>query len=221
KELTLSATYDPSQSLNGDFSLGRFYSSSNVNNPDFYDTLSYIGDSTGNIISAPTLTIGGKYTMRRLSRETDNKRLNSEVSLHATYSSTKWEDFSVPFDTSLTNYLNTTKYTFGIEYTPEIYFIRNRATAKFYERMRYRIGAYYQSLPYETNNEQITDFGTTFGIGIPIAIQKSVSSLNFGFSIGQRGISDSQAFKERYYGINVGITIAPGGDKWFVKRKLN
>jgi hypothetical protein len=52
-------------------------------------------------------------------------------------------------------------------------------------------------------------------------VQNSLSSINLGVTIGKRGIADSQAFREQYYGINLGFSIAPGTDKWFVKRKLN
>ena len=87
--------------------------------------------------------------------------------------------------------------------------------------MKYRVGVYQLTLPYQTNGQQAEDFGTTFGFGIPIVVQNSLSSINLGFTIGKRGVADSQAFKEQYYGINIGVSIAPGADRWFVKRKLN
>ena len=87
--------------------------------------------------------------------------------------------------------------------------------------MRYRVGAYYNTLPYTAGGEQVTDFGTTFGLGLPIAVRSSVSSVNFGFSFGQRGVSDATQLKEQYYGINFGITISPVGDRWFQKSKLD
>ena len=111
--------------------------------------------------------------------------------------------------------------TFGIEYIPEAEFQLNTATTSFLARVRYRAGFYSYTLPYATNGQQVSDFGTTFGFGIPVAVQKSLSSINFGFSVGSRGVADQNAFKEQYYGINIGVSIAPGADKWFVKRKLN
>lgn len=218
--LMASATFDPGQNLSGQFSYGRFYSASNVANTNSYDTLFFSGDSSGRIKSVPTYTYGLRYTLSRPASLTKSRKLNTEVSFHATYSTSNWSNFSVPFDTSSV-FLNSSKYTFGIQYIPEVYHIANKATTKFYQRIRYRIGVYYQTLPYQSAGEQITDFGTTFGLGLPIAIQKSLSSVNFGFSYGNRGNSNSHSLKEQYYGINVGITIAPGGDRWFVKRKLD
>ena len=108
-----------------------------------------------------------------------------------------------------------------MEFIPESDFVNNKPITKYYERMRYRVGAYYALLPYKTNNEQVTDFGTTFGLGLPIVIKNSLSSINVGFTVGKRGVGDQQSLSETYYGINFGVTIAPLGDNWFRKRKLN
>ena len=86
--------------------------------------------------------------------------------------------------------------------------------------MKYRIGIYQINLPYQTNNKQIVDFGTTFGFGIPVVVQNSLSSINLGFTFGKRE-GEKNGFREQYYGINIGVLIAPGSDRWFVKRKLN
>jgi hypothetical protein len=118
--------------------------------------------------------------------------------------------------------MNTSKLSVGVQFIPESEFKINTATTNIFARIRYRAGYYQYTLPYSANGEQVTDFGTTFGFGIPVSIQKSLSSINFGFSIGQRGVSDQQQLSEKYYGINLGITIAPGAsEKWFRKRKLN
>lgn len=216
----LSATFDPGQQLNATYSLGRYYAG-NVDVPQSYDTLSQISDANGKISSVPTFAYGLRYTWNRPSSKDNKKRLNTELSLHASYTTEKWEDFNIPFDSTGTTYLNASKLSFGLQYIPEIDYIAGKSTSKYYERMRYRAGFYSNTLPYTSNNVQVKDFGTTFGIGLPIAIQNSVSSINLGFAIGSRGVADTQSLRERYYGINVGISIAPGGDRWFVKRKLN
>ncbi len=218
--LLLSAVIEPSQNLNATSEYGRFYSI-NVNDPAFYDTLFYQKFNADRIVTAPDFTVGMRYTMNRPSKKSDNHRLNSQLAVHATYRSTNWSNFSIPFDGDTTTYLNTTAYTFGLQYIPEVGFLANRTLTKFYERIRYRVGAYYNTLPYAAGGEQVTDFGTTFGLGLPIAVRNSVSSINFGFSFGQRGVSDATQLKEQYYGINFGITISPVGDRWFQKRKLD
>lgn len=216
----LSATFDPKQQLNSSIDIGRYYSI-NVNLPSEYDTISQISGATGKISSVPIFAYGLRYTWNRPSAKENKKRLNTEISVHASYTTEKWDSFNIPFDTVGTSYLNSSRLSVGIQYIPETEYITGKSTSKYYERMRYRAGFYSNTLPYTTNGLQVKDFGTTFGIGLPIAIQNSVSSVNLGFSTGLRGVGESQSLSERYYGINVGISIAPGGDRWFVKRKLN
>jgi len=222
-KLGLSIVVDPLQKLTGLYE-DALYQTSNINDPDSYDDL-YINDTLdGYITNVPTYTFGLFYSLNAQARKDHPNPLNSEVSFHLTYTMKDWSKFDNRFDPNFTNnFLNSTKYTFGIQYVPETDFIVKKAVTKFYHRMRYRIGGYYQTLPYVTNGEQVTDFGTTFGLGFPVMIQNSLSSINLGLSYGNRGISDSDALKETYYGIQIGITIAPNpkADRWFVKRKLN
>ena len=220
-QINISAVYDPFQKINAEYENVLFYAS-NVNNPITYDTLTVFDTLSGNLSTVPTITFGLNYVYDFDGRKKSTNKLNSQISFHGSYTSSEWTRYENTFDPTFTNtFLNSTKLTFGIQYLPETNFIANKALTKFHHRVKYRAGVYQHSLPYETNGEQVKDFGTTFGFGIPIVVKNSLSSINFGFSTGKRGISDANALNERYYGINVGLSIAPGADKWFVKRKLN
>ncbi len=219
-ELMLTAVVDPAQKLNTIYSYGRYYSP-DVNNTTIYDTLEYSGLVKGRIQAVSRFTYGLRYTYSRHVNKDANKKLNTAVAVHASYSTADYTKYTVPFDTTNASFFKSTKFTVGLEYIPETDFINNKPITKYYERMRYRIGAYYGTLPYQTSGIQVTDFGTTFGLGLPVVIKNSLSSINFGFTVGQRGIGNKQALGETYYGINFGVTIAPLGDNWFQKRKLN
>jgi hypothetical protein len=213
--IALSATYDPFQKIRGSYEEGQYYTS-DIHNLSLYDTAS------GNVTTIPTYTVGVNYNLNFKGRKGSTNELNSTIGFHLSYSGSDWTKYENRYDANFANtFLNTSKYTFGIQYIPETGFLASKVKTKFLARIRYRAGTYYYTLPYETNGEQVTDFGTTFGFGIPIVIQNSLSSINLGFAIGKRGIGDDNALKERYYGINFGISIAPGTDRWFVKRKLN
>ena len=219
--IALSATYDPFQKIKGSYEDGQYYTT-DIHNLELYDTLAFNDTASGNVTTIPTYTVGLNYNLNFKGRKGSTNELNSTVGFHLSYSGSDWTKYENRYDANYTNtFLNTSRYTFGIQYIPEIGLFVNKAKTKFMARIRYRAGTYYYTLPYETNGEQVTDFGTTFGFGIPIVIQNSLSSINFGFAIGKRGIADDNALKERYYGINFGISIAPGTDRWFVKRKLN
>ncbi len=219
--LALSVVMDPLQKINAKYEEGLFYGA-DINDPRFYDTLSFNDSVNGSLSTIPTMTIGLSYELNFKAKKEKTNQLNSQIGFHLSYTMEEWSRYQNTFDPNYVNtFNNSTKLTFGIQYLPETDYIRNKSMTKFHQRIKYRAGVYQVNMPYVTNGEQVKDFGTTFGFGIPIIIQNSLSSLNLGFSIGNRGTSDSNALKERYYGFNIGISIAPGADRWFVKRKLN
>lgn len=216
------ATADPLQKLKGTYS-DELYYSDDINDPRIYDTLHFYDTLRGNVTNIPTYSFALKYQFNFKMNKGEPREYSSELSVHLGYSLSDWSKFENTFDPSFSNnFLSTNKYSLGLQFIPETDFIANDSKAKYYFRMRYRLGAYYQTLPYTTNGEQVRDFGTTFGFGFPVAISRTLSSVNLGFSIGNRGVSDPDALKEKYYGVNIGLIIAPNSaDKWFKKRKLN
>ena len=57
---------------------------------------------------------------------------------------------------------------------------------KVLSKLTYRAGTYYDVLPIALDNLQYNQFGTTFGIGIPLTVNQSSSSINLGFNYGVR-----------------------------------
>lgn len=86
----------------------------------------------------------------------------------------------------------------------------------YYKRIVYRAGIKTANTGMQINNEDINDFGITFGLGLPLG--RSFSNLNIGFEVGKRGTIDADLIQENYFKINVGLSL---NDKWFFKRKIN
>ena len=216
------ATYDPLQNLNGTYT-EEIYFATDVDNPNSYlDTNYYLTQEGGRLTNAPKLSYGFSYTYKLKDNNEVQRKYHPEVNVYGSYSTTDWSKYENAYSSDTVALLNTSKLSFGIQFTPEHDFNLNTAGTNFLSKVRYRAGFYQYTLPYSTGGEQVKDFGTTFGFGIPITVQKSLSSINFGFSVGKRGVSDQQQLNENYYGINLGVTIAPGNaDRWFRKRTLN
>lgn len=107
----------------------------------------------------------------------------------------------------------------GIQFNPEKNLFENLSVLKFAEKLSYRLGVY--TVNNEFSDQRIADFGTTFGIGIPILIQQSLSSVNLSFQMGKR-TNESTSLKENYGGMQVGLIFCPSSfDRWFRKRKLD
>lgn len=98
----------------------------------------------------------------------------------------------------------------GLEFVPE------RNHAKFFKRMRYRIGGNYSNTYLNINGNQLTSAGVTLGFGIPV--KRSKTSFNLNFEYGQRGTTDNNLIKENYAIISLTLSLS---DIWFYKRKFD
>ncbi len=218
--ITLAGTFEPAQNLGVKKDEYLFYAP-NVFDPRSYDTIYQNTNVRGTIRMAPTYTIGLSYTLGFESEKKGNRIRESELALHFNYGMTDWSAYRDDLNPGLT-FLNTTRINVGVQFIPERDFLDKAAVVGFFETVRYRVGYYQYTLPYSYNGTQMTDFGMTFGFGIPILTTKSLSSVNLGVSLGKREAGSSNSLNQKYIGLNFGITLAPSNfDRWFRKRKLD
>ncbi len=89
----------------------------------------------------------------------------------------------------------------------------------YFQRMAYRAGFNYSSSYLSINGTDWTEYGITFGIGLPIRRTESTyPKLNLGVEYGSRGTTDAGLIKENFLNFNVGITV---NAIWFQKRKYD
>ncbi len=94
---------------------------------------------------------------------------------------------------------------------------------KYFQTIRYRAGVRYASTYWNIKETQITEYGISFGLGLPIKVPRSQGTItypfiNVGAEIGQRGTTENNLMKEQFINFYIGISIS---DKWFVKRKYD
>jgi len=98
----------------------------------------------------------------------------------------------------------------GLEVTPDAYDFTN-----YLSRITYRIGGYYERMPYLVNGNPLKDLGGTFGFSFPVG---RASAVDLGVKIGKRGIVQQSSVEENYFRLYFGITF---NDQWFNKRKFD
>ncbi|MBI9055544.1 MAG: hypothetical protein JEY96_17100 [Bacteroidales bacterium] len=108
------------------------------------------------------------------------------------------------------NYTSDQTVNFGIEYIPNFYDLRS-----YLKKINYRAGAFYNNSYIQINDEQINNYGITFGLGFPIANQRT--SINVSYTYGKRGNVDNGLIEETYSMIGLNLTLY---DFWFIKRKF-
>lgn len=217
--LLIGFTLDPAQNFNSTIE-NSLYTSANINSPSIFDTIFSL-NSEGVIRALTSYEIGFKYKyyLKETKRKTTTRRPN--ITFAASYKSNQGvvssfegsEAWSVGASSAL---------CFGMSYSPETRLFENVATLKMLEKLNYRIGYFQRMLPFSSNGISYTDRGTTFGIGIPILAQMSLSSLNLAFVLGQKGTGQEADIEEQYIGFKFGVVFSPSNfEKWFRKRKLD
>lgn len=179
------------------------------------DTISYLANNSGKVTLPLSLKVGASV------------KLNNNLDLAVQYQQQDWSKFDESFNVSSVedSLASSSTFSFGLRYTPSDVF----STAKYYERIQYRVGVRYGNTPLQFNNTQITEFGTSFGLGLPIRKSatsknqfRSLSMINIGVDFGKRGTTDNGLIQENFTHIYFGISIMPQArNRWFVKRKFN
>ncbi len=131
------------------------------------------------------------------------------------YSFQKLSSFSNDFVVVDTfDYQDASSFALGGFYIPDY-----TSFTSFFKRVTYRAGMRSVKTGMVVNNQEIDDFGITFGVGLPLASGTSgFSNINLGFEIGKRGTTDANLIKENYFKLSVGLSL---NDRWFRKRKIN
>jgi hypothetical protein len=125
------------------------------------------------------------------------------------YSVQNWRNYTM-FNQK-DNLANSVRICGGAQYTPEY-----NSITKYYKRMDYRFGFYYNNTPLQFEDTQLNEMSVSFGFGIPV--KKSRTKYDFSCTLGQRGTTDNNLIKEQF--IRLGLSVSYDGI-WFVKRKYD
>lgn len=99
----------------------------------------------------------------------------------------------------------------GLQFTPNVSDLRS-----YYKRVSYRCGFRYTQSYINLYDNQINDYGMSFGVGLPY--RRTNTSFNISVELGKKGTLDDGLVRETYGIFNIGFTFY---DFWFIKRKYN
>lgn len=115
------------------------------------------------------------------------------------------------FNNSETNFKSATRVALGGFYIPKYNSLTNYGS-----RVTYRAGMRYENTGLVIKNEDINEFGISFGVGLPVG--RKLSNINLGFEYGTRGTTNSNLVQENFINLNVSLSL---NDLWFQKRKID
>ncbi len=87
---------------------------------------------------------------------------------------------------------------------------------KIFRRWTYRFGVRYEETGMRLNNQDISEYGITFGIGIPSG--RFFTNANIGVEYGSRGTTSNGLIKEDFLSVFFSFSF---NDRWFVEKKYN
>ncbi len=173
--------------------------SGNIDFGTIKDTISYV-NAAEDIVQLPSELGFG------LSLEKENKWL-----IAVDYKTANWASLTS------TDPLYTYKSNYSINAGAQI--IPSYDGNSYFERVAYRFGTRYTNSYLVINNEDWTEYGITFGIGLPVRrSDDNFPRLNLGVEYGNRGTTNGGLVKEKFLNFNVGVTI---NAVWFQKRKYD
>ena len=185
--------------FSSDISLKTLYLYDESGNPfGDVDTLAYRNEVKGKVQMPLTVGLGVSYVKR------------NKLELNADYQFEQWtkarflnESYFFLTDRSI--------FSVGGEYIPEKFSIRS-----YTSRMAYRAGLRYEKTYLNIGNQQVNDFGISFGVGLPV--YRSNSTVNVSAELGRRGSTSDNLVRENYIKLNLSVNLY---DLWFVKRKFD
>ena len=107
------------------------------------------------------------------------------------------------------NFNDRYRVSFGAEYKNAVY------STKYFDRMRFRAGAYYEKSYMKIQGSDLNEMGATVGLGLPILKDKSI--INLSAQYYHRKLSTNNKLVENGLLISVGISF---NEFWFFKRKI-
>jgi hypothetical protein len=202
QSLTIGATLENKQgytAFNSDISYKSLILYDTSGNPfGDSDTLSYKAESKEKIMMPTSFGIGVSY-----------KKFH-KVEINADYNHEAWSKASF-FGEPYAFLTNRNVFSAGAEYFPDRFSIRS-----YISRVAYRAGVKYDNSYLLVNNQQVKDFGISFGVGLPV--YRSNSTINIAAELGRRGSNDRNLLRENYMKLNLSVSLY---DLWFIKRRFD
>lgn len=106
---------------------------------------------------------------------------------------------------------NAWRVAFGGQYTP-----KNTSLSSYFTKITYRAGFRYENTYLYLFGKQISQYGISFGLSLPLKNSRSV--IDFGFEFGKIGTTENNLLQTNFVNFSLGISIF---ESWFIKRKYN
>ncbi len=165
-------------------------------NSTIIDTVAY-AESKGKLISMP-MRLGLGVTFEK-----------KKWLFTADYSFAQWSKMEINNENAKLS--DESQMHFGARILPN-----NNAYGHYFKRVSYRFGGYFENTYLQVNDNQLKQYGITFGLGLPL--RKTKTMINVSFDFGKRGTVNNNLIEEYYGLLRINLNLH---DIWFVKSKFD
>ncbi|NND77269.1 MAG: hypothetical protein HKN39_03725 [Flavobacteriales bacterium] len=221
--LNLGATYTPATLLRSERSEVVESFLSVGGNEFFVDSIQSNESIQGNVNIPTKLALGVSIDL--ISKKNNKYTLGIEMRNRS------WSEYYEDFDEKeiSTELVNSIRMAVGLEYVPNNLFTLRGANiqgSEYFKAISYRIGAFQQNGYLNIENEELSETGINFGVGLPFVRGRrklTSSELSFGFQMSTRGSVENGLIEERNNMLFIGLRLNPDmvRNPWFVKRKYD
>ncbi len=134
----------------------------------------------------------------------------NKYEINADYYHSKWSEAKF-FGSTLPELTDQSRFALGFEFIPDVTSLRN-----YLKKIKYRAGLHYEKSYLKIDNQQINEFGMSFGFGLPL--NRSKSTINLAAEFGRRGTTSNGLIRENYTKLSVYLNLH---DTWFFQRKFD
>lgn len=166
------------------------------------DTAKY-AKSKGNLQLPQTIGGGFSYQYK------DKLWVTADVSWQ------NWKQFHLSTGAMRENFNDAMNYSVGIQFIPDA------SSSNYAKKLRLRIGARYSTGYINATTDQttaISDFSVSAGVGLPLKLFTSNSSIGILFEYGIMGTHQNSLVKESYFRFSMHFTLQ---EKWYQRVKLD
>jgi hypothetical protein len=164
---------------------------------DIQDTIFNNPDEKGLILIPQQVGIGFSY------------QKSKSWLVSADFAWQQWQKFEAfGQNDSLTN---AWRIAVGGQYTP-----KNTSISNYFTKITYRAGFRYENTYLYLFGTQISQYGISFGLSLPL--KNSKSGIDLGFEFGKLGTTENNLLQTNFVNFSLGISIF---ESWFNKRKYN
>ena len=126
-----------------------------------------------------------------------------------------WKRFHLSTEAMRENFNDAMNYSVGVQFVPDA------TSSNYAKKIRLRIGARYSTGYINATTDQttaISDFSVSAGVGLPLKLFTSNSSIGIMFEYGIMGTHQHNLIKENYFRFSLHFTLQ---ERWYQRVKLD